>query len=50
MVNTGPLAVNVYANDDWKGYQEGVYNGCSVKKNIDINHGVTLVGYGTDEK
>jgi cathepsin L len=31
-------------------YHEGVYNDCSYQENMKINHGVTLVGYGTDEK
>ena len=47
---SGPLAVNVYADAGWMNYHEGVYNGCSVNNNVDINHGVTLVGYGTDEQ
>lgn len=45
----GPLAVNVDASD-WKNYESGVFGGCDVKNNIDINHVVQLVGYGNDEK
>ena len=43
----GPLAVNVQA-DVWKAYSAGVFSGCTNKSNIDINHVVQLVGYGTD--
>lgn len=31
-------------------YSSGVYDGCDVREEITINHGVSLVGYGTDEK
>ncbi len=31
-------------------YEEGVFSGCDATKNVDINHAVVLVGYGTDEK
>ena len=50
LANVGPLAVNVYADDGWGNYSEGVYEGCDFDKDIKINHGVGLVGYGTDEK
>jgi len=43
----GPLAVNVDASE-WSSYESGVFNGCHTKNNIDINHVVQLVGYGTD--
>ena len=46
--NNGPLGINVSVDDGFTTYQEGVYNGCSTDK-IQINHGVTLEGYGTDE-
>ncbi len=29
-------------------YESGIYNGCS-KTNIDLDHAVQLVGYGTDK-
>lgn len=50
LINDGPLGISVYADDGWKGYSSGVYNGCPFDKNIDMNHAVTLVGYGTDEE
>merc|ERR1712141_550736 len=31
-------------------YGGGVFDGCSYDKNIEINHAVQLVGYGTDSK
>jgi len=43
------LAINVNANYGWKNYSEGIYKGCNFDGNIDINHGVTLVGYGTSD-
>jgi len=49
IANVGPLAINVDASG-WKSYGAGVYNGCSYSENIDINHVVQLVGYGTDDK
>eukprot|EP00697_Spironema_sp_BW2_P002412 gnl/Spiro4/13222_TR7018_c0_g1_i1.p1 gnl/Spiro4/13222_TR7018_c0_g1~~gnl/Spiro4/13222_TR7018_c0_g1_i1.p1 ORF type:complete len:386 (+),score=83.69 gnl/Spiro4/13222_TR7018_c0_g1_i1:38-1159(+) len=48
LANTGPLAVNVQA-DLWHHYSGGVFDGCSNMSNIDINHVVQLVGYGTDQ-
>ena len=47
IATVGPLAVNVQA-DVWKAYSAGVFSGCTNKSNIDINHVVQLVGYGTD--
>lgn len=42
----GPLAINVDAST-WHAYDSGVYDGCSYD-NMDLDHVVTLVGYGTD--
>jgi len=40
----GPIAISVAATE-WQFYSDGVYNGdCGAE----INHAVTLVGYGTD--
>jgi len=39
----GPIAVSVDASS-WSSYQSGVYDGCG--EDADINHAVTLVGYG----
>lgn len=43
----GPLAVNVEAIN-WHNYETGIYNGCSNYSNVQIDHVVQLVGYGTD--
>ena len=48
LVAHGPLSVVVDASD-WHSYNSGIYSGCDYKKNITINHGVQLVGYGTDK-
>lgn len=42
----GPLAINVDAST-WHDYEGGVYTGCSYS-DMDIDHVVVLVGYGTD--
>jgi cathepsin L len=47
LATMGPLAVNVAASP-WHNYESGVYDGCDFNQNIDINHVVVLVGYGTD--
>ncbi|CAE7556459.1 CP1 [Symbiodinium sp. KB8] len=44
----GPVAVSVDASA-WSTYGGGVYTGCDFAKNIDIDHAVVLMGYGTDE-
>lgn len=43
----GPLAVNVWAIP-FQSYRSGIFNGCSYKASMDIDHVVQLVGYGTD--
>lgn len=43
----GPLSIAVDASK-WHSYTGGVFNGCSFEENISINHGVQLVGYGSD--
>jgi len=43
---SGPLAVNVDASA-WHSYQGGVFTGCS-HDDVEIDHVVELVGYGTD--
>merc|ERR1719487_600241 len=47
VVERGPVAVSVGASS-WSYYSAGVFDGCS--KDIVIDHAVTLVGYGKDEK
>ncbi len=44
----GPLSIGVAANDYWQHYKSGVLTeGCNGTR---VDHGVLLVGYGTDEK
>jgi cathepsin L len=43
----GPIAISVDASN-WHLYESGIFNGCSYTENIDVNHAVVLVGYGTD--
>ena len=43
----GPLAVNVDASI-WSSYESGIFDGCSYD-DMEIDHVVVLVGYGTDE-
>eukprot|EP00998_Keelungia_sp_KM082_P007536 NODE_3731_length_858_cov_104.875513_g3708_i0.p2 GENE.NODE_3731_length_858_cov_104.875513_g3708_i0~~NODE_3731_length_858_cov_104.875513_g3708_i0.p2 ORF type:complete len:269 (+),score=56.85 NODE_3731_length_858_cov_104.875513_g3708_i0:35-841(+) len=45
----GPIAISVQANV-WKDYEGGVFAGCSNYSDIDLDHAVQLVGYGTDPK
>lgn len=49
VATVGPIAISVDASN-WASYEEGVFDGCDYSKNIDINHAVVLVGYGTDPK
>jgi len=46
---TGPLVINVDASE-WSSYDSGVFSGCDEESNIDIDHVVQLVGYGTDSQ
>jgi len=43
----GPLAISVAANT-FKNYNGGVFSGCSYDENIQLNHSVQLVGYGSE--
>jgi len=43
----GPLAISADASR-WSFYSHGVFDGCSYDKNIEINHAIQVVGYGTD--
>jgi len=47
IAEVGPLAIAVDASI-WHTYSGGVFNGCSFDENISINHGVQLVGYGSE--
>merc|ERR1711997_717417 len=47
LANVGPLSIAVDASG-WSFYGGGVFDSCSYDRNIEINHAVQLVGYGTD--
>jgi len=47
LAEVGPLAIAVDASA-WGSYTGGVFSGCSFDENISINHGVQLVGYGSE--
>eukprot|EP00301_Raphidiophrys_heterophryoidea_P019708 c4586_g1_i1.p1 GENE.c4586_g1_i1~~c4586_g1_i1.p1 ORF type:complete len:359 (+),score=83.79 c4586_g1_i1:42-1079(+) len=47
VANIGPISIAVDATNGWQLYKSGVFNpilGCGTK----LNHGVGIVGYGTD--
>ena len=46
IAKVGPVAVSVDAST-WSAYRGGIFNGCN-QKQPDINHAVTLVGYGEE--
>ena len=46
-MQVGPLAISVAANT-FKDYHGGVFSGCPYDQNIQLNHAVQLVGYGSD--
>ena len=46
LVYNGPIAVSVDATN-FHSYASGVFTGCDTA-NPEINHAVTLVGYGSD--
>jgi len=47
LVNGGPLGIVVDAGG-WGMYWSGVFDSCSYSENIDLDHGVLLVGYGEE--
>jgi len=47
LANVGPLSVAVDASS-WSFYSGGIFSGCKYDRNIEINHAVQLVGYGSD--
>ena len=51
VVKLGPVSVSVAASS-WHDYESGVFvmEGGYTSENLDINHAVVLVGYGTDEE
>jgi cathepsin L len=46
VANIGPVAITVDAST-WKNYYGGIYDGCN-QESPELDHGVLLVGYGTD--
>jgi len=46
VATVGPISVSVDASP-WFSYSSGVFTGCPKSGNVDINHAVQLVGYGT---
>jgi cathepsin L len=49
VATVGPISISVDASQ-FHDYESGVFSGCDANPNIDINHAVQLVGYGTDPK
>eukprot|EP00927_Polykrikos_kofoidii_P085025 TRINITY_DN912_c0_g1_i2.p1 TRINITY_DN912_c0_g1~~TRINITY_DN912_c0_g1_i2.p1 ORF type:complete len:399 (+),score=47.95 TRINITY_DN912_c0_g1_i2:51-1247(+) len=49
LVELGPIATSVAADDAWFWYFGGIMDSCDTKKPI-VNHLVVLVGYGSEEK
>lgn len=45
VAHIGPMAINIDASE-WHSYESGIFTGCA-QDNVDINHVVQLVGYGT---
>jgi len=48
IANVGPLAISVAASS-FKDYHGGIFTGCDYEDNIALNHGVQLVGYGSED-
>ena len=46
-IQNGPLAISVAASN-FKNYHGGVFDGCSYHENIQLNHAVQLVGWGSE--
>ncbi|XP_040570501.1 cathepsin L-like proteinase [Lepeophtheirus salmonis] len=49
LATKGPLGASVYASR-FRNYKSGVLNGCDFDSNININHAIQLIGYGTDNE
>jgi len=47
VATVGPIAITVAASE-WIDFENGVFDGCV--KDADLDHGVQLVGYGSDSK
>jgi len=48
IANVGPLSISVAASN-FKNYNGGIFTGCDYESNIQLNHGVQLVGYGSED-
>jgi len=48
IANVGPLSISVAASN-FKNYNGGIFTGCDYEANIQLNHGVQLVGYGSED-
>ena len=47
LIEKGPVAIAV-ASAGWEMYGGGIWDGCNYKKTINLNHAVTVVGYGEE--
>lgn len=47
IATVGPVVASVDASQ-FHDYESGVFSGCEESENLDINHAITLLGYGTD--
>ena len=50
VVSQGAIISTVDANDEFKAYTGGVFEGCNCKPHAKDNHAVLVVGYGTTEE
>lgn len=48
LAEVGPLGIGISASN-FANYGGGIFDDCSYDKNIEINHGVQLVGYGSED-
>jgi len=48
LAENGPLVVAVWVNSAFQSYGGGVFDGCSYDADMEINHAVQVVGYGSD--
>lgn len=48
VANQGPISITVDASQ-WSSYGGGIFTGCNDEEYSDLDHGVLLVGYGTED-